>query len=251
MFVEGRVTDTKGNPIAGAVIDTWETDGSGLYDTQVRWRPFHKYPSQQLNEYSMPHEMNQIVGDDYILQKMDITLSEPSCAYDLLSITLSSVLIDSRPVGYSIPNDGPVGALLKQLKRHTFRPAHLHMMIKASFYLHLHTQRRLTFFFLTFDQAPGYEKLITALYFEGEHLTSDAVFGVRASLIVVCLVALSWFKSSLVIMQHPEVITDGSITKNRGFRESKSHLFLKHDFVLATEEEAREARNAAMLAITA
>ena len=36
MFVEGRVMDTKGNPIAGAIIDTWETDGSGLYDTQVR-----------------------------------------------------------------------------------------------------------------------------------------------------------------------------------------------------------------------
>lgn len=35
MFVEGRVLDTKGNPIAGAIIDTWETDGHGLYDTQV------------------------------------------------------------------------------------------------------------------------------------------------------------------------------------------------------------------------
>lgn len=36
MFVEGRVMDTKGNPIADAVIDTWETDGLGLYDNQVR-----------------------------------------------------------------------------------------------------------------------------------------------------------------------------------------------------------------------
>jgi protocatechuate 3,4-dioxygenase beta subunit len=35
MFVEGRVMDTKGNPISGAIIDTWETDGSGQYDTQV------------------------------------------------------------------------------------------------------------------------------------------------------------------------------------------------------------------------
>jgi hypothetical protein len=43
MFVEGRVMDTKGNPIAGAVIDTWETDGSGLYDTQVRLCTLHNH----------------------------------------------------------------------------------------------------------------------------------------------------------------------------------------------------------------
>ena len=36
MYVEGRVTDTQGRPIPNAVIDTWETDGEGLYDTQVR-----------------------------------------------------------------------------------------------------------------------------------------------------------------------------------------------------------------------
>ncbi len=36
MFVTGKVMDTKGNPIAGAVLDAWETDETGLYDTQVR-----------------------------------------------------------------------------------------------------------------------------------------------------------------------------------------------------------------------
>lgn len=35
MYVHGKVLDTKGNPIPGATIDTWETDGQGLYDTQV------------------------------------------------------------------------------------------------------------------------------------------------------------------------------------------------------------------------
>lgn len=38
MWVEGRVTDTKGKPIAGVLIDTWEADGHGLYDTQVHYR---------------------------------------------------------------------------------------------------------------------------------------------------------------------------------------------------------------------
>lgn len=36
MYVEGRVLDVQGNPVPNAVIDTWETDGHGLYDTQVR-----------------------------------------------------------------------------------------------------------------------------------------------------------------------------------------------------------------------
>ena len=29
MYVEGRVLSTDGKPIEGAVIETWETDGSG------------------------------------------------------------------------------------------------------------------------------------------------------------------------------------------------------------------------------
>jgi protocatechuate 3,4-dioxygenase beta subunit len=44
MFVEGRVLDTKGNAIAGAIIDTWEADASGKYDTEVIYPfpfPFH------------------------------------------------------------------------------------------------------------------------------------------------------------------------------------------------------------------
>ena len=36
MFVEGLVVDLRGNPIPNAIIDTWETDGFGLYDLQVR-----------------------------------------------------------------------------------------------------------------------------------------------------------------------------------------------------------------------
>jgi len=35
MYVHGKVVDTKGNPVPGAIIETWETDGHGLYDNQV------------------------------------------------------------------------------------------------------------------------------------------------------------------------------------------------------------------------
>jgi hydroxyquinol 1,2-dioxygenase len=67
------------------------------------------------------------------------------------------------PEHYPIPHDGPVGALLAALGRHPWRPAHLHFLIEA----------------------PGHERLITHLFRQGdEYLDSDAVFGVRSSLVV-------------------------------------------------------------------
>jgi protocatechuate 3,4-dioxygenase beta subunit len=67
------------------------------------------------------------------------------------------------PVSYPIPDDGPAGQLLAAMGRHPFRPAHIHFMISA----------------------PGYRTLVTHLFFEGdEYLKSDAVFGVKPSLIV-------------------------------------------------------------------
>lgn len=67
-----------------------------------------------------------------------------------------------RPEAYPIPNDGPVGDLLEAAGRSPMRPAHVHFMVEA----------------------PGYEKLITHVFEDGdEHLDSDAVFGVKSSLI--------------------------------------------------------------------
>jgi hydroxyquinol 1,2-dioxygenase len=63
---------------------------------------------------------------------------------------------------YPIPHDGPVGRMLEKLGRHPWRPAHLHFMITA----------------------PGYQTLITHVFRNGDqYLDSDAVFGVRQSLI--------------------------------------------------------------------
>lgn len=65
-------------------------------------------------------------------------------------------------VPYSIPHDGPVGQMLHATGRHPWRPAHLHFMI----------------------QAEGYETLITHVFRDhSDYLDSDAVFGVRQSLI--------------------------------------------------------------------
>jgi hydroxyquinol 1,2-dioxygenase len=65
-------------------------------------------------------------------------------------------------VSYAIPHDGPVGRMLEATGRHPWRPAHLHFMIKAE----------------------GYETLITHVFRRDDaYLDSDAVFGVRQSLI--------------------------------------------------------------------
>ena len=63
---------------------------------------------------------------------------------------------------YPIPHDGPVGAMLEALGRHPWRPAHLHYMLSA----------------------PGHERLITHVFRDNDqYLDSDAVFGVRSTLI--------------------------------------------------------------------
>ncbi len=68
-----------------------------------------------------------------------------------------------KPVSYSIPGDGPVGQLLDKLGRHLFRPAHIHFIVSA----------------------PGYKPVVTQLFSEGDpYLESDAVFGVKNSLVV-------------------------------------------------------------------
>ncbi|SDR63745.1 hydroxyquinol 1,2-dioxygenase [Rhizobiales bacterium GAS113] len=67
-----------------------------------------------------------------------------------------------KPAPYPIPHDGPVGQMLKAQGRHPWRPGHVHFMIDA----------------------PGYHRLVTHVFVAGDqYLDSDAVFGVKDSLI--------------------------------------------------------------------
>lgn len=69
-----------------------------------------------------------------------------------------------KPVSYPIPEDGPVGQMLAHLGRHPYRPAHMHYLITA----------------------PGFQRLVTHTFVgSDEYLSSDAVFGVKASLIAL------------------------------------------------------------------
>jgi hydroxyquinol 1,2-dioxygenase len=66
------------------------------------------------------------------------------------------------PTPYPIPHDGPVGKMLEATGRSPMRAAHLHFLVEA----------------------PGYRRLVTHIFVRGDELlTSDAVFGVKESLV--------------------------------------------------------------------
>ena len=67
-----------------------------------------------------------------------------------------------RPVSYPIPTDGPVGDLLRAAGRHQWRAAHIHAIVSA----------------------PGRRPVTTHVFdAENPYLDSDAVFGVKDSLV--------------------------------------------------------------------
>jgi len=128
VVVMGRVLSTSGKPLANALLDIWETDENGLYEQQDPEQP----------------DMN--------LRGKFRTDSEGRYCF-----------VGIKPVSYSIPDDGPVGRLLRALKRHPFRPAHIHMLVSAE----------------------GFAPVTTHLFVKGDkYLDSDAVFGTKDSLVV-------------------------------------------------------------------
>jgi catechol 1,2-dioxygenase len=127
-YVSGRVTSPDGKPIAGALLDIWQTAPNGLYETQDENQP----------DYNLRGQLHTDKDGRYAFRTV-------------------------IPVSYPVPTDGPVGRMLKAMGRHPMRPAHIHFVITA----------------------PGYERLATHLFAEGDqYLDSDAVFGVKNSLVV-------------------------------------------------------------------
>lgn len=128
VLLYGRVTDTQGNPLAHASVEVWQTDEDGAYDLQ----------REGATEMDMRGRFQCDAQGNYYFRTVP-------------------------PLGYMIPLDGPVGALVLAQKRHGYRPAHIHFLIGA----------------------PGHRELVTALYLSDDsHLESDTVFGVTDSLVV-------------------------------------------------------------------
>ena len=94
IFVNCRVKDQKGNPVAGAEVDVWHSSPEGFYEQQD--------PKQA--------PMN--------LRGKFTTDAEGHFSFRSV-----------KPAGYPIPIEGPVGDLLRAAGRHNYRPAHLHFLI--------------------------------------------------------------------------------------------------------------------------
>jgi len=100
----------------------------------------------------------------YDSQKPGYTLDKPHLRARFVTAADGSFRFRTvTPHAYPVPTDGPVGELLRAGGRHAMRPPHIHFVINA----------------------PGYETLVTHLFAEGgDYLDSDAVYGVKPSLIV-------------------------------------------------------------------
>ncbi|KAG8776353.1 hypothetical protein FRC12_000965 [Ceratobasidium sp. 428] len=169
LYVSGKILGSRGETVPGAVIETWETDPDGYYDTQYENRTEPDYRGRLRSQENGEYAFRAIV-----------------------------------PVAYPIPGDGPVGKLLGKLKRHIFRPAHLHIKILCD----------------------GYEPLITTLFpAGGPYLTNDAVFGAKKSLIVDL-----------------KEVDDEALARKRGFKNGSKFKEVNFDFILVKKEDSDAAR---------
>ena len=126
-WVHGRVLGVGGEPIGGAELDVWQNGADRLYAVQDPEAPEN-------------HLRGRFTTRD-------------DGSYAFLAV---------RPVPYTIPADGPVGRMLDATGRHPWRPAHIHMIVRA----------------------PGYRTLATHIFDrESEYLDADAVFAVKPSLL--------------------------------------------------------------------
>jgi len=124
----GRVTDVNGAPLAGVLLDVWSGDGDGKYDVQLSAEPQMRARGR--------------------------FRTDAEGRYWFWSI---------YPNYYPVPDDGPVGEMMRATGRSIFRPGHIHLQVSA----------------------PGHVTLTTQVFVAGSpHIGEDAVFGTRDSLIL-------------------------------------------------------------------
>ncbi|NKQ54596.1 catechol 1,2-dioxygenase [Amycolatopsis sp. K13G38] len=128
LVLSGQVRDTEGKPLAGAELDLWQADGDGYYSGFAPHLP------------------------DGNLRGVIVTDDEGR-------FTVTTI----RPAPYQIPTDGPTGKLIEAAGWHPWRPAHLHLLVRA----------------------PGHRKITTQLYFQGgDWLDSDVAQATKPELVL-------------------------------------------------------------------
>lgn len=128
IVVGGKVLSTDRTPVAGATLEIWQTADNGLYSNQDEQQP----------EYNLRARMTSDKDGRYLFSTV-------------------------RPAPYTVPDDGPVGELLRSTGREPWRPSHLHFIVTA----------------------PGMHPLVTEVFpSDDPYLDQDAVFGVREELVM-------------------------------------------------------------------
>jgi catechol 1,2-dioxygenase len=126
-WVYGRVLGVDGEPLADAELDVWQNGENRLYAMQDPTAP-----------------------EEHLRGRFH---TRADGSYGFVAV---------RPVPYTIPDDGPVGRMLDATGRHPWRPAHIHMIVRA----------------------PGHRTLATHVFdASSEYLDADAVFAVKPSLL--------------------------------------------------------------------
>jgi len=99
LVLHGTVTDLDGAPVAGAVLDLWQADNDGLYESQ----------HADVDEARLRAKYTTREDGSYCVRTV-------------------------APLGYTIPMDGPVGDLIAGTDISHFRPAHVHFLINVPGY---------------------------------------------------------------------------------------------------------------------
>ena len=99
LFISGVVKDLDGNPVPGAVLDLWQADNEGLYESQ----------HADVDEARLRAKYRTREDGTYCVRTV-------------------------APLGYTIPMDGPVGELVSKTGISHFRPAHVHFLLNVPGY---------------------------------------------------------------------------------------------------------------------
>lgn len=128
MVFAGQVRDLDGTPLGGAEVDIWQADDDGYYSGFAPHLP-----------------EGNLRG---------VVTTDEQGRFEITTV---------RPAPYQIPTDGPTGAMIAAAGWHPWRPAHLHLMVRAD----------------------GHRQITTQLYFTGgEWLESDVASATKDELIL-------------------------------------------------------------------
>jgi hydroxyquinol 1,2-dioxygenase len=95
LFVHGSVRDIDGKAIGGALLDVWQADTDGAYESQL-----------DVDEARLRAQYRTREDGRYCVRTI-------------------------APKGYTIPMDGPVGELIGRTAISHYRPAHVHFLVTA------------------------------------------------------------------------------------------------------------------------